>query len=181
MAGDTIDLSAKDTLCWHLASAEFSPWRRAFGRTLLENYGCTVEVLEKQWAETKWRKATACCPLSAFAFPTHLLPYSPLLPQACVTLPTLLLFCPAGLLILNVDAPAKLLGTLQAQEGVHTHARKHTGYISVWANKGVLDPFSQKTGDSAIQWGAACDTVPFVPKPSESDGREEKSKAGRSK
>lgn len=146
MAGDTIDLSAKDKFCQHLASADFSPWWRVYGRILLKSYGCTVEVLKTQWVGSKRGRAKAFCPLSAFHFPTPLLSHSPLLPQLCVTLPPLLLFCPAGLLILNVDAPARLLGTLQAQERVqtHTHTDTNTQVTSLTEQIKVFGAFSVK-------------------------------------
>lgn len=72
---------------------------------------------------------------------------------------------------------------LMHQQNSWRHCRPERGCTHTHTNTeaNVPEPFSQKTGDSAIQWGAACNIVPFVPKPSESDGREEESEAGGSK
>lgn len=58
VAGVTIDLSAKDKFCWHLASADFSPWRRLCGRTLLESCGWSPEntTRGKQQSKAKARE-----------------------------------------------------------------------------------------------------------------------------
>lgn len=45
MAGDSIDLAAKDKFSLQLAGADFSPWWSVCGSTLENDSGCAVEVL----------------------------------------------------------------------------------------------------------------------------------------